>query len=156
MVCLPQLVYGLNEDPSSCDISAILSFLQELLDKGCTPSMLKVYMVAITVNHALGAGQSVGRNNLVIKFWTCQWPLSLKTALLLALALVKHVGDMQELLVGASCLEFGPNDCKVILKPRHGYVPKVLSTSFRVQVITLLALPTSEDVQGPQNVCEAL
>lgn len=68
MVCLLQLVYSQNEDPSACDISAILSFLQELLDKGCTPSMLKVYIAAITVNHALGAGQSVGRNNFVIKF----------------------------------------------------------------------------------------
>lgn len=68
MVFLLRLVYSQNEDPSSCDISAILSFLQELLDKGCTSSMLKVYMPAITVNHALGAGQSVGRNNFVIKF----------------------------------------------------------------------------------------
>lgn len=34
----------------------------------------------------------------------------------------------------ASCLDFGPNDCRVILKPRHGYVPKVLSTPFRAQV----------------------
>lgn len=34
-----------------CDISLILSFLQELQDKGCTPFMLKVYMAAITANH---------------------------------------------------------------------------------------------------------
>lgn len=53
--------------------------------------------------------------------------------------LVKHVGDMQELLV--------------ILNPRHGYVPKVLSTLFRVQVITLLAVSASEEVQGANLRC---
>ncbi len=57
--------------------------------------------------------------------------LSLKTALLLALASVKRVGDLQALSVNAACLEFGPNDSKVVLKPRLGYVPKVLSTPFR-------------------------
>ncbi len=57
--------------------------------------------------------------------------LSLKTALLLALASVKQVGDLQALSVNSACLEFGPNDSKVVLKPRLGYVPKVLSTLFR-------------------------
>ncbi len=52
--------------------------------------------------------------------------LSLKIALLLALASVKRVGDLQALSVNPACLEFGPNDSKVILKPRLGYVPKVL------------------------------
>ncbi len=65
--------------------------------------------------------------------------LSLKTTLLLALASVKRVGDLQALSVNPVCLEFGPNDSKVVLKPRLGYVPKVLSTPFRAQVITLSA-----------------
>ncbi len=65
--------------------------------------------------------------------------LSLKTALLLALASVKQVRDLQALSVNPTCLEFGPNNSKVILKPRLGYVPKVLSTPFRVQVIALSA-----------------
>ncbi len=65
--------------------------------------------------------------------------LSLKTTLLLALASVKRVGDLQALSVDPACLEFGPNDSKVVLKPRLGYVPKVLSTPFRAQVITLSA-----------------
>ncbi len=64
--------------------------------------------------------------------------LSLKTTLLLALALVKQVGDLQALSVNPACLEFGPNDSKVILKPTLGYVPKVLSTPFRAQVLMLL------------------
>lgn len=48
------------------------------------------------------------------------------------------VEELQELSVNISCLDFGPKDCKVILKPRH--VPKVLSTPFKAQVITFLAL----------------
>lgn len=80
-------------------------------------------------------------------------PLALKTALLLALVSVKRVGDIQALLVSASCLEFGPNDSMVVLKPRHGYVPKVLSTAFRAQVGTLLALPIAEGKQGPNLLC---
>ncbi|XP_048019354.1 uncharacterized protein LOC125250684 [Megalobrama amblycephala] len=172
-----------GEDPSTCDISLILSFLQELLDKGHTPSTLKVYVAAIAASHDPIAGQSVGKNNLVVYFlkgsrrlnpplpftvptWdlstvlrglkgppfeplqsTDIHPLSLKTALLLALASVKRVGDLQALSVSPSCLEFGPNDSKVILKPRHGYVPKVLSTPIRAQVVTLSALPPSQDDQ---------
>jgi len=63
--------------------------------------------------------------------------LSLKTALLLALASVKEVGHLQALSINPACLEFGPNDSKVVLKQRLGYVPKVLSTPFRAQVIAL-------------------
>ncbi len=66
---------------------------------------------------------------------------SLKTALLLALASVKQVGDLQALSINQACLEFGPNDSKVVLKLRLGYLPKVLSTPFRAQVIALSALP---------------
>ncbi len=40
-----------NKDPSLCDMSSVLTFLQELLDKGCIPSTLKVYVAAIKVNH---------------------------------------------------------------------------------------------------------
>lgn len=66
--------------------------------------------------------------------------LSLNSTLLLALASVKQLGDLQVLFISTSCFEFGPNDCKVILKTRHGYMPKVLSMPFRAQVITLTAL----------------
>ncbi len=45
-------------------------------------------------------------------------------------------------------MEFGPNDYKVVLKPRFGYVPKVLSTPFRAQVIPALPL------QGPEVYCD--
>ncbi|KAI2647445.1 Transposon Ty3-G Gag-Pol polyprotein [Labeo rohita] len=157
--------------------------LELLLDKGRSPSTLKVYVAAIAAFHALIAGQSIGRNNLVVRFlkgsrrinpsrphtiptWDLSTvlralksapfepmsdadlkPLTLKTALLLALVSVKRVGDLQALSIGPSCLEFGPGDSKVILKPRHGYVPKVPSTPFRAQVVTLSALPSSEGDQ---------
>ncbi len=45
-------------------------------------------------------------------------PLTLKNALLLALASVKHMGDLQVLSVSPTCLEFDPGNSKVILKPR--------------------------------------
>ncbi|KAL0165753.1 hypothetical protein M9458_037597, partial [Cirrhinus mrigala] len=173
-----------GKNPVSCDISVILSFLQELLDKGRSPSTLKVYVAAIAASHAPIAGQSIGRNNLVVRFLKGSrrmnpsrphtiptWDLStvlralksspfeplsdadlktltLKSALLLALVSVKRIGDLQAPpVISPSCLEFGPGDSKVILKPRHGYVPKVPSTPFRAQVVTLSALPSSEGDQ---------
>ncbi len=68
--------------------------------------------------------------------------LSLKTAQLLALASVKRVGDLQALSVNLACLEFGPENLN--LKPRLGFISKVLSTPFRAQVIahSVLSPPT--------------
>ncbi len=79
--------------------------------------------------------------------------MMLKTALLLALASDKRVSDLQALSVSASCLEFRPNDCKVVHQPCSGYVPKVLTTPFRAQVISLLALPATDGDQGPNLLC---
>ncbi len=79
--------------------------------------------------------------------------LSLKTALLLALASDKRIGDLQALSVNLVCLEFGPNDSKVLLKPRLVYVPKVLSTPFRAQVIMLSAFSPRQAARSP---CSAL
>ncbi len=70
--------------------------------------------------------------------------LSLKTVLLLALATVKRVGDLQAFSVDDSCLEFGPADSHVVLRPRPGYVPKVPTMPFRDQVVNLQALPREE------------
>ncbi len=79
--------------------------------------------------------------------------LLLKTALLLALVSVQRVGDLQALSVNPACLEFGPNNSKVVLKPRLGYVPKVLSTLFRAQVLELSVLSlltgSQESLLGP-------
>ena len=55
-------------DPGSCEVSVILSFLQELVDADRSPSTLKVYVAAIAAHHAPVAGQSLGGNNLVVWF----------------------------------------------------------------------------------------
>ena len=51
--------------------------------------------------------------------------LTLKSALLLALASLRRVGDLQALSIAPACLEFAPGMSKAILHPRPGYVPKV-------------------------------
>ncbi len=63
--------------------------------------------------------------------------LTLKVALLLALTSLKRVGDLQALSVSETCMDFAPDLVKVTLRPRPGYIPKVLSTSFRSQVVML-------------------
>ncbi len=70
--------------------------------------------------------------------------LSMKTLLLLALASIKRVGDLHAFSVNDSCLQFGPADSQIILRPRPGYVPKVPTTPFRDQVVSLQALPPEE------------
>ncbi len=70
--------------------------------------------------------------------------LSMKTLLLLALASIKRVGDLHAFSVDDSCLQFGPADSQIILRPRPGYVPKVPTTPFRDQVVSLQALPPEE------------
>ncbi len=67
---------------------------------------------------------------------------SMKTLLLLALASIKRIGDLHAFSVDDSCLEFGPADSQVILRPRPGYVPKVPTTTD--QVVSLQALPPEE------------
>ncbi len=63
--------------------------------------------------------------------------LTLKVALLLALTSLKRVGDLQAFSVSETCMDFAPGQVKVTLRSRPGYIPKVLSTSFRSQVVTL-------------------
>ncbi len=70
--------------------------------------------------------------------------LSMKTLLLLALASIKRVGDLHAFSVDDSCLQFGSADSQIILRPRPGYVPKVPTTPFRDQVVSLQALPPEE------------
>ena len=82
--------------------------------------------------------------------------LSLKILLLIALASIKRVGGLQAFSVDESCLEFGPGDNHVVLRPRPGYVPKVPTTPFRDQVLgwvpyvyTSTAAPNRSPVSFP-------
>ncbi len=51
--------------------------------------------------------------------------LTLKVTLLLALTLLKRVGDLQALSVSEMCMDFAPGLVKMTLRPRLGYIPKV-------------------------------
>ncbi len=53
--------------------------------------------------------------------------LTLKVVLLLALTSLKRVGDLQAFSVSETCMDFAPGLVKVTLRPRPGYIPKVLS-----------------------------
>ncbi len=178
-----------DEDPASYDVSVILSFLQDCLDAGRTPSTLKVYVAAISTFHLPISDRSVGRHHLVMSFLRgarrlCPfqpnmapvWDLSLvfsalseppfepllsaelkvlsfKTALLLALACGKGVGDLHALSTNTAFMEFSKDDCMVRLQPRRGYVPKVLSTSFRAQAITLQAFAPQDSEPATHPLC---
>ncbi len=169
-----------QEDPRRCSIRAVLSFLQQGLERRLSPSTFKVYVAAISTHHDPVEGKSVGKRNLVVRFLRGTWRLnpprppslpfwdlalvlralitapfeplqsveltflSMKTLLLTALASIKRVGDLQAFSVDDSCLEFGPADSSATLRPRPGYVLKVLTTPFRDQVVNLQALPPEE------------
>ncbi|KAL0194647.1 hypothetical protein M9458_008219, partial [Cirrhinus mrigala] len=132
----------------------------------CLPSTLKVYVAAIPAHHDPIQGKSVGKHDLVIRL-NPPWPpsipsqdlslvfralqqgpfeplqsvelkfLSMKILLLLALASIERVGDLH-------AFSFGPADSQVTVRPRPGYMPKVPTTSFRDQVVSLQALPPEE------------
>ncbi len=65
-------------------------------------------------------------------------------------------------------MDFAPGLVKVTLRPRPGYVPKVLSASFRCQVVPLhsfhpppfashaLSCPSFEDLCGPLQPLEKI
>ncbi len=56
-------------DPVTSDVSVVLSFLQEMLDKQHSSFAIKVYAAAIAAFHAPIAGRSVGRDSAVIHFF---------------------------------------------------------------------------------------
>ncbi|KAL0161559.1 hypothetical protein M9458_045284, partial [Cirrhinus mrigala] len=116
-----------GKDPRNCGIKSVLSFLQEGLDRHLSASTLKVHVAAISANHDLVGGRSVGKHHLIISrshlipSWDLavvlqglqQDPfeplqsveldaLSFKTALLTALTSIKRVGDLQALSVNSS------------------------------------------------------
>ncbi len=57
-----------QEDPRRCSIRAVLSFLQQGLERRLSPSTLKVYVAAISTHHDPVEGKSVGKHNLVVRF----------------------------------------------------------------------------------------
>ncbi len=55
-------------DPVTSDVSVVLSFLQEMLDKNRSSSTVEVYTAAIASFHAPIAGRLVGRYSAVVQF----------------------------------------------------------------------------------------
>ncbi|KAK3552543.1 hypothetical protein QTP86_014750 [Hemibagrus guttatus] len=73
--------------------------------------------------------------------------LTLKTALLLALASLRRVGELQALSVAPTCLEFAPGMSKTILHPSAGYVPKVSRMAGRPVILQAFCLPPHESAE---------
>ncbi len=86
-----------------------------------------------------------------------EWILTLKVTLLLALTSLKRVGDLQAFSVSETCMDFAPGLVKVTLRPRPGYIPKVLSTSFylRWSRFTLSILLPLLQVRMRDSTCSA-
>ncbi len=163
-----------REDPRICSIRAMLSSLQQRLERRLPPPPLKVYVAAIPPTTTPQSGNRQGSTiwssgflggtrrlnpprpsslppfeplqSIELKF------LSMKTLLLIALASIKRVGDLQEFLVDESCLEFGPADSSATLRPRLIYVPKVPTTPFRDQVTNLQPFPPSGNKGCIRNI----
>lgn len=58
----------LHLDPVNCPVGSVLKFLQEYLSTGLTPSIIKVYVTAISASHIPLKGVSVGRHPLGSRF----------------------------------------------------------------------------------------
>ncbi|KAI2644612.1 hypothetical protein H4Q32_030720 [Labeo rohita] len=152
-----------GEDPRRCGVESVLSFLQGGLDRHLSASTLKISErspetePSPTASDPLLGSRCGSPGPPVDPFEPLQSvevdALSLKTALLTALTSVKRVGDLQALSVNNACLEFGPADSHVVLRPRPGYVPKVPTTPFRDQVVILQAISSQEDDPNLTLLC---
>ncbi|XP_049901735.1 uncharacterized protein LOC126391201 [Epinephelus moara] len=82
--------------------------------------------------------------------------LSVKSALLLALAMAKRVGELHALSVHEDLCRFLPEGGGVVLRPNPAFLPKVLSASQPGQEVVLWSLysaPTQEGERGYSLVC---
>ncbi len=68
-------------DHAYCHIASVLEFLQSHFSEGITPATLKVYLAAISANHAYIDGVSVGRHRLVSRFMQGSQRLKIKVVL---------------------------------------------------------------------------
>ncbi|KAK7905173.1 hypothetical protein WMY93_017780 [Mugilogobius chulae] len=78
--------------------------------------------------------------------------LSIKTALLLALASAKRVSDIHALSVSTSCMQFIRGGSKVLLKPNPAFMPKVFNPTLSCLPIELSALSPLSDAEGHQQL----
>ncbi|KAL0173211.1 hypothetical protein M9458_033522, partial [Cirrhinus mrigala] len=133
-----------HEDPQRCSVGVVLSFLEEKLERRLSPFTLKVYVAAIAAYHDAVDGLSLGKHHLIIRLNPLVRTSSPLGTSPLCSQGFGRVGDLHTFSVSESCLEFGPADSHVTLRPRPGYVPKVPTIPFRDQVVNLQALPPEE------------
>ncbi|XP_038128389.1 uncharacterized protein LOC119774782 [Cyprinodon tularosa] len=76
--------------------------------------------------------------------------LSLKTALLLALASAKRVSDIHALSVNPACTRFDPEYTRMVLKPNPAFVPKVVGSCSPIE---LAAFAFSPGEQRAHTLC---
>ncbi|MEQ2257875.1 hypothetical protein XENORESO_016985 [Xenotaenia resolanae] len=55
-----------QENPVHCPVSVVLSFLQELLTQGRSPSILWVYLTAISCWDVAVCGKTIGRTRMCL------------------------------------------------------------------------------------------
>ena len=167
--------------PFQCSVAVVLSFLQDLIEKGKAFSTVKVYLAAISACHVGFDGKTVGQHPVVCQFMkgarrklptsrplAPSWDLpavlealscspfeplgqvelkvlSLKTALLLALASAKRVGEIHALSVHQSCMKFSSGNTKVSLQPNPAFVPKVLGSCSPIELDAFYPPPFSSE-----------
>ncbi len=139
-----------GNNPQRCGIGSMLSLLQEGLDRSLSVSTLKVYMATIAANHNTVDCRSIRKHDLVIRFLGGIRRLILKGCASSPLGISQwsfrpyteiRLSPFSQLDLVPS---FRPAVSHVILRPWPGYVPKVLTTSFRDQVVTLQAIPSQK------------
>lgn len=83
--------------------------------------------------------------------------LSLKTALLLALASAKRVSEIHALSVHPTCLRFSAGGNRVVLRPNAAFTPKVVTAPFQNQLIELSSFSpppfASEEEESLHTLC---
>lgn len=66
--------------------------------------------------------------------------LSLKTALLLALASGQHINDSHILLVTTLCIQFIGGEAQILLKPNSSFIPKAIKIQLHYWLFIIIPL----------------
>ncbi|KAI2648012.1 50S ribosomal protein L2, chloroplastic [Labeo rohita] len=105
------------EDPQRRSVRVMLSFLQDKLERRLSPSTLKVYVTAIAAYH------DAPSKGPLEPLASVELNVGLKDITPDRAHIHPEGGDLHAFSVSESCLEFGPADSHVTLRPRPGYVP---------------------------------
>ena len=70
-------------------------------------------------------------------------PLTMKTALLLAVTSARRVSELHALSVHGDCCRLSPDGSSVVLRPNPAFLPKVLTEFHLAQSVELQSLSSS-------------